>query len=183
MLSDQLAADGATTAIRAAAAPVASSPPVAPSSAADALPTDEEVHGTPLVVLYGSNTGTCEELAGVVATRATAAGFKTTVASLDAAVARSASNGFVMPDVGGTLIITSTYNGTPPDNAAAFAKWLPAQAPGALLEYHRTDCCWPPLLLTKLGHQLSPAVCGLAIDLGPSDPDPPPPKKTQTPPH
>jgi DNA-binding transcriptional regulator YdaS (Cro superfamily) len=36
----------------------------------------------------------------------------------------------VLPEAGALLVISSTYNGTPPDNAAEFARWLPKQAEG-----------------------------------------------------
>lgn len=75
--------------------------------------------------------GTCEELAGQVAGQATSAGFKVKVANLDSVVrGAAAAAGDVLPKSGAVLIISSTYNGTPPDNAAAFAKWLEEQQEG-----------------------------------------------------
>eukprot|EP00775_Hariotina_reticulata_P009541 gene9541-9705_t len=97
------------------------------SESAAALASTEGMHNTPLWVLYGSNSGTCEELAGVVAGKATAAGFAPKTASLDSVLKAGAA-----PLSGAVIIVTSTYNGTPPDNAAEFAKWLPVQAPGSL---------------------------------------------------
>lgn len=148
----------------------------------------EASHGTPLLVLYGSNTGgtntsventnqfsqtsfiekltekykhiiqviswykhaplhlfkqlfrgvfvtagTCEELAGTVAGQAAAAGFSVRVASLDSVLNNPAGTaGGVLPETGAVMIVTSTYNGTPPDNAAEFKKWLEKQTAGEL---------------------------------------------------
>src|SRR5215471_484006 len=76
-------------------------------------------HGTPLLVLYGSNMGTAEERARQIAEDAEAQGFATTVAPLDVYTDR-------LPRDGVVVITTSTYNGTPPDNAAKFCEWLRA---------------------------------------------------------
>jgi len=65
---------------------------------------------TPLLVLYGSNLGTAEELAHQIAEDARTHGFATTVASLDDYVDK-------LPKEGGVVITSSSYNGTPPDNA------------------------------------------------------------------
>jgi len=78
-----------------------------------------------------SPPGTCEELAGTVASQATAAGFKARVANLDSCVrAAKGGGGEVLPKSGAVLIVSSTYNGTPPDNASSFAKWLDQQQEG-----------------------------------------------------
>jgi cytochrome P450/NADPH-cytochrome P450 reductase len=84
-------------------------------------------HGTPLLVLYGSNLGTAEELAARVADLAAVNGFAVRLASLDEVVGR-------LPTEGGVLIFTASYNGAPPDNAAQFVKWIGGdQAPDAFL--------------------------------------------------
>src|SRR5689334_8498760 len=74
-------------------------------------------HGTPLLVLYGSNTGTSEELARRIGDDGVANGFATTVAPLDAFARR-------LPTAGLVVVVTASYDGTPPDNAAAFCVWL-----------------------------------------------------------
>jgi cytochrome P450 / NADPH-cytochrome P450 reductase len=74
-------------------------------------------HNTPLLVLYGSNLGTAEELATRVADLAEVNGFATKLAPLDEFVGK-------LPEVGGVLIFCASYNGVPPDNATQFAKWL-----------------------------------------------------------
>jgi len=74
-------------------------------------------HHTPLLVLYGSNLGTAEEVARRLAETGEASGFATTVAPLDDYVDR-------LPREGALLIATASYNGTPPDNAVRFCDWL-----------------------------------------------------------
>lgn len=74
-------------------------------------------HATPLLVLYGSNMGTAEELARRMAGDAEENGFVVKVAPLDDYVAR-------LPKEGLLAIVTSSYNGLPPDNAVKFIEWL-----------------------------------------------------------
>jgi cytochrome P450 / NADPH-cytochrome P450 reductase len=71
----------------------------------------------PLLILYGSNTGTCEAIAGRIAEDATVRGFTPTIAELDQHVDDLPINGAV-------IIVASSYNGTPADNAARFVEWL-----------------------------------------------------------
>jgi cytochrome P450 / NADPH-cytochrome P450 reductase len=84
-------------------------------------------HDTPLLVLYGSNLGTAEEVARRLADAGDGAGFAVTVAPLDEYTGH-------LPTAGAVLIATASYNGTPPDNAARFCGWLRdgALAPHAL---------------------------------------------------
>jgi cytochrome P450 / NADPH-cytochrome P450 reductase len=79
-------------------------------------------HNTPLLVLYGSNLGTAEELATRVADLAEVNGFATKLAPLDDAVGK-------LPEQGGVLIFCASYNGAPPDNATQFVKWLGSDLP------------------------------------------------------
>src|SRR5882757_4057867 len=90
----------------AAAAPKAPRPPVARPG-----------HNTPMLVLYGSNLGSAEELATRMADLAEINGFVTRLGPLDECVGK-------LPDEGGVLIICASYNGAPPDNATQFFKWL-----------------------------------------------------------
>ena len=69
-----------------------------------------------LNVLYGSNLGTCETLAHDLANHADRLGLDVKLAPLDE-LAGSLSSG-------PTLIVCSSYNGAPPDNAANFCAWL-----------------------------------------------------------
>jgi cytochrome P450/NADPH-cytochrome P450 reductase len=79
-------------------------------------------HNTPLLVLYGSNLGTAEELATRVADLAEVNGFATRLAALDDYVGN-------LPTEGGVLIFCASYNGAPPDNATQFTKWLGGDLP------------------------------------------------------
>ncbi|MDQ2857571.1 MAG: cytochrome P450, partial [Candidatus Eremiobacteraeota bacterium] len=74
-------------------------------------------HGTPLLVLFGSNLGTAEEVARQVGETSRALGFEVRVGWLDDFVG-------ALPTDGAVLIVCASYNGAPPDNAAAFYKWL-----------------------------------------------------------
>jgi cytochrome P450/NADPH-cytochrome P450 reductase len=81
----------------------------------------------PLLILYGSNTGTSEAIARQIAEDATIRGFSPTVGELDAYVGR-------LPTDGAVVIVTASYNGTPTDNAARFVEWATSGslAPNAL---------------------------------------------------
>ena len=112
VVRDAVPRDGAAS--RDGAAPVAS-PPLQPV-----------VHGVPLLVLFGSNLGTSEDAARRVGDLATAQGFAVRVAWLDDFAG-------TLPTDGGVLIVCASYNGQPPDNAAAFYGWLlDGMAPDAL---------------------------------------------------
>jgi cytochrome P450/NADPH-cytochrome P450 reductase len=74
-------------------------------------------HHTSLLVLFGSNMGTAEDLAHQIAEDGELKGFDTTVAALDDYTNK-------LPKDGAVIIVTASYNGTPPDNAAAFCQWL-----------------------------------------------------------
>jgi cytochrome P450/NADPH-cytochrome P450 reductase len=78
------------------------------------------VHATPLQVLYGSNLGTAETVAGRIGEAAERRGFTVSVEPLDHAVGGLSRDGLV-------VLVTASYNGTPPDNAVRFASWLDAE--------------------------------------------------------
>ena len=84
-------------------------------------------HNTPLLVLFGSNLGASEDIAHHIAEDGTAKGFDATVASLD----EYANN---LPKQGAIVVVTASYNGTPPDNAVKFSAWMKSTnlAPDAL---------------------------------------------------
>jgi cytochrome P450/NADPH-cytochrome P450 reductase len=96
------------------------------ASASAAAPTPRArtrpAHNTPLLVLYGSNLGTAEELATRVADLAEVNGFATKLAPLDDFVGK-------LPEQGGVLIFCASYNGAAPDNATQFVKWLGSELP------------------------------------------------------
>lgn len=94
------------TAVEAAPAAVVASSASAPVRA-----------GTTLAVLHGSNLGTCRALAKQLAEEATDIGCVATVAALDTAAGK-------LPDVDAVLIVASSYNGQPTDDARDFYTWL-----------------------------------------------------------
>ena len=79
----------------------------------------------PMTILFGSNTGTCESLAQSLASMADNHGYKATVQAMDAAV------NDVHKDQP-TVLITASYEGEPPDNAAHFMEWLQSLKGGEL---------------------------------------------------
>jgi cytochrome P450 / NADPH-cytochrome P450 reductase len=87
------------------------------SAPAAAPPASVPAHGTPLLVLFGSNLGTSEEIARSIADAAAAQGFAVRIGWLDDYAGK-------LPVEGGVLIVCASYNGTPPDNAAGFYRWL-----------------------------------------------------------
>jgi cytochrome P450/NADPH-cytochrome P450 reductase len=90
---------------------------VAAAPKAPRAQTTRPGHNTPMLVLYGSNLGTAEELATRVADLAEVNGFATRLGPLDDYVGK-------LPDEGGVLIFCASYNGAAPDNATQFVKWL-----------------------------------------------------------
>ncbi|NNE51280.1 MAG: cytochrome P450 [Sulfitobacter sp.] len=74
-------------------------------------------HGTPALVLYGSNLGTTEDYARDLARSADMSGFDVTLAELDEYTGK-------LPTSGAIIIACASYNGTPPDNAQKFVDWL-----------------------------------------------------------
>lgn len=85
-------------------------------------PTTRPGHNTPMLVLYGSNLGSAEELATRMADLSEINGFSTRLGPLDDYVGK-------LPEEGGVLIICASYNGAPPDNATQFVKWLGSDLP------------------------------------------------------
>ncbi|KAH6996594.1 cytochrome P450 [Ilyonectria sp. MPI-CAGE-AT-0026] len=74
--------------------------------------------GKPLAVYYGSNSGTCEALAQRLATDAPTHGFSaTTVRPLDEAKQN-------LPRDHPVVIVTASYEGQAPSNAAHFVNWM-----------------------------------------------------------
>lgn len=94
-----------------AAAPAPEAPPVEKPvvEAAPAL-------GVTLQVLFGSNLGTCESYAHELAREAGQRGFDARAAALDDVAGQLAE--------GPAVIVCSSYNGAPPDNAGTFCAWL-----------------------------------------------------------
>ncbi|MCE0739328.1 bifunctional cytochrome P450/NADPH--P450 reductase CypB [Bacillus sp. G16] len=82
-------------------------------------------HGTPLLVLYGSNLGTAEGIAGELSAYGRQLGFTAETAPLDDYIGK-------LPEQGAVVIVTASYNGAPPDNAAGFVEWLEELEEGRL---------------------------------------------------
>lgn len=71
----------------------------------------------PMYILYGSNSGTCEALAQNLARVASGRGFHAEVEPLDSVVGK-------VPKDQPVVMIASSYEGQPPDNAAHFFEWV-----------------------------------------------------------
>ncbi|MGZ8259006.1 MAG: bifunctional cytochrome P450/NADPH--P450 reductase [Caldimonas sp.] len=107
--------------LRSAVAPVAAKPaPATPAAPRAALGTE-----TPLLVLYGSNTGSAEAFADRIASDAAMRGYAAEAAALDDHAGR-------LPTDGAVILVTASYEGQPPDNARQFTAWLEALDAGAL---------------------------------------------------
>jgi cytochrome P450 / NADPH-cytochrome P450 reductase len=101
-----------------------------PSSQAAAAPASlAGRHGTPLLVLFGSNLGAAEDIATRIARDGTDRGWSTTVAPLDDRVGavrmgEASPSGADLPTEGAVVVVSASYNGMAPDNAAAFCDWV-----------------------------------------------------------
>ncbi|MFD8996714.1 bifunctional cytochrome P450/NADPH--P450 reductase [Streptomyces abikoensis] len=72
--------------------------------------------GTGLLVLHGSNYGTCRELARDLADEATRLGFDASAAPLD-------ERAGALPTDSPVVLVAASYNGRPTDDAARFMEW------------------------------------------------------------
>lgn len=79
-------------------------------------------HQTPLQVFYGSNMGASEEFAQTIARQAEDKGFQVGLAPLDEAKLPISQKAY-------WVIVSATYNGTPPDNARKFAEQINNSSP------------------------------------------------------
>ncbi|RDG39640.1 cytochrome P450, partial [Streptomyces corynorhini] len=73
--------------------------------------------GTGLLLLHGSNYGTCRDFAAQLADTADSLGCASAIASLDEHAGR-------LPTDRTVVIVAASYNGQPTDDAAAFLRWL-----------------------------------------------------------
>lgn len=88
------------------------------AKAAETPATTPSGNGKPMSVFYGSNSGTCEALAQRVAADAAAHGFRVTnIGPLDNVNQK-------LPTDHPVVIVTASYEGEPPSNAAHFVDWL-----------------------------------------------------------
>ena len=106
---------------RARVASVAVQAPMKPAAAPVELPGD----ATLLTVLYGSNSGSAQAFARRIGDEAPAHGFRPVVAPMDDATGE-------MPGEGAVVIVTASYEGQPPDNAAQFLPYVEGLEAGAL---------------------------------------------------
>lgn len=94
------------------------------AAAADKSATGEDKRQ--LLVLYGSNAGTCKYLADDMATAAKEQGMQAAVKTMDAAAGG-------LPTDQPVVIITPSYEGRPADNAAHFVSKIESATPGSNL--------------------------------------------------
>lgn len=90
-----------------------------PTSSHDLEPlaSREDKSHRPMTVFFGGNMGTCESLAQTVGNAASSHGYKVQVRPLDDATNNA-------PKDQPVLLITSSYEGQPPDNACKFIEWI-----------------------------------------------------------
>lgn len=86
------------------------------------IPLPSSKPGSKLMVLFGSNTGTCEGLAQTLASRASARGIEPSVATLDSVTSR-------LPTDQPIVVITASFEGAPADNANQFSEWVTGTIP------------------------------------------------------
>ncbi|KAF7906794.1 hypothetical protein EAF00_001072 [Botryotinia globosa] len=84
-----------------------------------------KLHSKPMTILYGSNTGTCLAFAQRMASTAAGNGFEAKILEMDSVVG-------ALPQSQPIVIITASYEGHPPDNAARFVSWLEKLEPTTL---------------------------------------------------
>ncbi len=87
-----------------------------------AVRTDRQT--TPLLVLYGSNTGSAQAFAQRIGGDAPAQGYSVEVAPMDDYAGQ-------LPTEGAVIIVTASYEGQPTDNARQFVAALRTAQPGA----------------------------------------------------
>ncbi len=93
-----------------AAAPPAAAPERGPG-------TSGKGHGTPLLVVFGSNLGTAEGIANKLGREGDERSFDVTVGALDDHLGD-------LPRAGAVLVVCSSYNGEPPENALQTVGYL-----------------------------------------------------------
>ncbi len=116
--------------------PIDNAEPVAVSSTTQTKsgPAANNAHHTPLAVLFGSNLGTAEGIANRLAQEGTERGYDVTLGSLDDHVEQLPAKA--------AIVICSSYNGLPPDNAIKFHHWVDEAASEAFedLSYSVFGC-------------------------------------------
>ena len=95
------------------------------TQARQAEPPAAVPNGVPIRVLYGSNAGTSKDFAQRIANDAGRRGYSPTIGTLDEAAGGLPTEGLV-------AIVSSSYEGQPPDNARKFLAWTVGLQPGSL---------------------------------------------------
>jgi len=98
--------------------PIEKAEPVSATAQAQetSRPIVDHRHNTPLAVLFGSNLGTAEGIATRLAQEGTERGYDVTLGSLDDYVEQLPAKA--------AILVCSSYNGLPPDNAIKFHNWM-----------------------------------------------------------
>ncbi|MYT34272.1 MULTISPECIES: cytochrome P450 [unclassified Streptomyces] len=122
-LAPRTPADRAAVRAALAVLPGAAADDATGAAPVDGLPT-RVPQDTGLLLLHGTNYGTCREFAERLADEATALGFATEVAPLDAHAGG-------LPADRPVVIVAASYNGQPTDDATAFTAWLGTAPEGA----------------------------------------------------
>jgi cytochrome P450/NADPH-cytochrome P450 reductase len=99
-----------------------------------------------LTILYGSNTGTCKTFADRLALNATVHGFEAVVKDMDLCTDQ-------LPKSQPVIVVTASYEGQPPDNAARFVGWLHTLDAKALknVQYAVFGCGHSKFVISSLG--------------------------------
>ena len=87
-------------------------------------PGQGDGHGTPLLVLFGSNLGTAEGVANKIGQDGSDRGYAVTLGTLDAHTGE-------LPHDGALVVVCASYNGRPPDNAERFCSWITDRETGS----------------------------------------------------
>jgi len=119
--NDQICADESDRGAKAPSGSISGSP--TPPKSVVVPKKEEGTAKAKLAIYYGSNVGACEELAFNMAEQGIQFGVKATVKPLDSIVLDD-DQGLSLPEVQHIVVITSTYNGFPPDNAKKFSDWI-----------------------------------------------------------
>lgn len=85
----------------------------------------DTLRSMPLLVLFGSNSGSAEAFAQRIAADAKSRGFVPEIGTLDAHAGQ-------LPKSGAVIVVTASYEGQPTDNARRFVAWLDTLKAGDL---------------------------------------------------
>ena len=92
---------------------------------------ESSADGAPLLVLYGSDSGSSEAFAQRIASEAAARGYAADLGTLD-------EHSSSLPKDGAVVIVTASYEGQPTQNAKQFVAWAETLKPGDLADVRYT---------------------------------------------